>query len=64
MTESSIQEGEHGAAVDKAARFLANTPPAERPKPLMPALKAMFGITAAEACEAIRESRALKRGAD
>jgi hypothetical protein len=61
MTEPTIRECEHGAAVDNAAHFLANTPPAERPKPLMPALKAMFGITASEACEAIRESRALKR---
>ncbi len=56
-------EHEHSAAVDEAARFLASTPPAERPKPLVPGLKAMFGISSIEACEAIRQSHDLRRAA-
>lgn len=49
-------EHEHSAAIDECARFLAMTPPSARPKPLVPALKAMFGLSSIEACVAIRES--------
>lgn len=52
---------EHSAAVDEAARYLADVPPGERPKPLVPALKAMFGLSAVECCQAIRESHEMIR---
>ncbi|HEV2898516.1 MAG TPA: hypothetical protein VGX71_11915 [Pseudaminobacter sp.] len=51
---------EHSAAVDEAARFLAATPPGDRPKPLVPALKAMFGLSAVECCQAIQESHMIR----
>jgi hypothetical protein len=44
-------------AIGQAAQFLATTPLHERPKPLVPALKAKFGLSALGACQAIRESR-------
>ena len=55
---------EHSAALDEAAVFLSAVPPAERPRPLVPALREMFGLTALECCEAIREShhRRLRTG--
>lgn len=47
---------EHSAAVEEAAAFLRTVPPPERPRPLVPALKAMFDLTSLEAVEAIRLS--------
>jgi hypothetical protein len=44
-------------AIGQAAQFLATTPLRERPKPLVPALRAKFGLSALGACQAIRESR-------
>lgn len=55
---------EHSAAVDIAARYLAETPPLARPAPLVPAMREMFGISSIECCEAIRESHAMAGGAD
>lgn len=52
----------HTAAVEEAARFLLAVPPVERPKPLVPALREMFGLSPVEACEAIRLSHTLKEG--
>jgi hypothetical protein len=40
--------------IAQAAVFLSTTPLLQRPKPLIPALKAM---SAAESCEGIRQSR-------
>lgn len=40
----------------EAARWLSTTPQRQRPKPLMPHLQRTFGLTAAEACKAIRQS--------
>jgi hypothetical protein len=51
---------EHSAAVDEAARYLASVPPRERPKPLVPAMREMFGLTAVEVCQAIQESRLIR----
>jgi hypothetical protein len=48
---------EHSAAIDAAAEWLASTPQADRPKPIVPHLQRTFGLTAKEACEAIREAR-------
>ncbi|MAW86515.1 MAG: hypothetical protein CMJ42_08310 [Phyllobacteriaceae bacterium] len=56
-------EHEHTAAVDECARFLAVTPPVARPKPLVPAMREMFGITASDTCEAIRLANEMRREA-
>ena len=47
---------EHSAAVDEAAAYLATVPPSERPRPLVPALREMFGLNSLEAVDAIRQS--------
>ncbi|MER9590937.1 hypothetical protein NKI94_19290 [Mesorhizobium australicum] len=49
-------EHSHSAAIDQAAQWLATTPPRQRPAPLVPAMRAMFGLSAVETCEAIRQS--------
>lgn len=54
---------EHSAAVEEAASFLAAVPPGERPKPIVPALRSMFGLSAVECCEAIARSHDLRRAA-
>ena len=48
---------EHSAAIDAAAEWLASTPQAERPHPLVPHIQRTFGLTAIQAIEAIREAR-------
>lgn len=55
---------ESTSAIDQAARFLAITPPCDRPRPLVPGLRAMFGLNAVETCQAIRESYQIRGGAD
>lgn len=42
--------------IDEAAAWLAAVSPAERPRPIVPALRQRFGLTAPEACQAIREA--------
>lgn len=54
---------EHSAAVDECARYLAVVPTLERPAPLVPALRAMFGLTSIEVCEAIRAAQQIRRAA-
>ncbi|MDG4902929.1 MULTISPECIES: hypothetical protein [unclassified Mesorhizobium] len=51
----------HPSKIDAAARFLVATPFQARPKPLLPALRKTFGLSAAEAIEAIRQSHELRR---
>lgn len=51
----------HSEAVGIAARWLATTPLHDRPRPIIPAVQARFGLTASEACAACREA-ALIRG--
>jgi hypothetical protein len=51
-------------AIGQAAQFLATTPVHERPRPIVPALKARFGLSALGACQAIRESRLILARAD
>lgn len=65
MTALDLTAGEHqhSAAVEEAAGFLAATPPRERPVPLVPALREMFGLSAIEACEAIRLSHGKEKPA-
>lgn len=48
------------AAVDEAARWLASQNP--RPQPAVPALRARFGLTALEACWALRDAGRLQQG--
>ncbi|MDC7257387.1 hypothetical protein K0P19_21810 [Shinella sp. YE25] len=57
----NVAEHEHSHAITEAARFLATVPPTNRPKPLVPALKEMFGLNSLEACLAITESHELRR---
>ncbi len=53
----------HTAAIDEAVAFLLAVSPVERPRPLMPALREMFGLTAMQCCDAIRESHRPAGGA-
>jgi hypothetical protein len=53
----SAPEHEPCAAIEEAARWLATTPRHQRPRPIVPSLRQRFGLSAAEACEAIREAR-------
>jgi hypothetical protein len=48
---------EHSAAIDQAVEWLATTPFRDRPKPLVPALRERFGLSALEACGAISTSQ-------
>jgi len=43
------------------ARFLATTPPVERPAPLVRAMREMFGLSAIETCAAIRKAQEIRR---
>jgi len=45
-----------GAKVDEAAAWLAARPPHQRPHPIVPELRKLFGLTTSEACAAIREA--------
>ena len=54
---------EFTAAVSEAARYLAVVPPEHRPRPLVPALRQMFDLSAVQACEAIAESHRIRRAA-
>jgi hypothetical protein len=47
-------------AVLDAAKWLATTPSAKRPHPLVPHLQRAFGLSAKEAVEAIREANLIK----
>ena len=47
---------EHSAAIEEAAAWLAGIPYAERPEPLVPTIRAMFGLSAWQACQALREA--------
>jgi hypothetical protein len=47
-------------SIADAAAWLASTPVAERPRPLVPALRRRFDLTALQAVDAIRKSHKLK----
>lgn len=51
---------ETSSAIEEAARWLAITPPHARPRPLVPAMREMFGLSPVEACMAIRESHLIR----
>lgn len=46
-------EAASGVAIDEAVAWLAATPPAARPRPIVPHLRKMFGLSAAGACAAL-----------
>ncbi|WP_442577579.1 hypothetical protein ACSBOB_18575 [Mesorhizobium sp. ASY16-5R] len=50
--------------IEEAARFLASTPPQARPKPLLPAMKAMFDLSTIDVVQAIRQSHDIQGGAN
>lgn len=47
-------------SIKQAARWLATTPEAQRPHPILPHLQKSFGLTAKEACDAIREANLIQ----
>ena len=55
--EPTPVENEHPAAIDLAAQWLRDLPAHAIPWPLVPALRARFGLTAAGACVVIGEAR-------
>lgn len=63
MSDPSLPEHEHSATIGEAARWLISTPSAQRKRPVIPLLVAMFGLTPAQACEACREAHAIRRAA-
>ena len=48
------------AMVDEAAAWLAARPQHQRPHPIVPELRKLFGLSAAEACQAIRDANLIK----
>ena len=60
MPAPATTDHQSNPRISEAAQFLATTPPIERPKPLLPALKAMFNLSLVEAVESIRESRLIR----
>ena len=57
MTALTPPENEYTAQIDEAARWIASLSPHEVPRPIIPALRERFGLSAQEACVAIGESR-------
>ncbi len=55
-----MTDHEHTEAVTECARYLAHTPPEQRPTPLVPALKQMFNLSSSEVCAAISESHLIR----
>ena len=52
---------ESSGAIDLAAQWLATRPAGGEPRPVIPALRAQFGLTAVEACQAIKEADTFRR---
>lgn len=46
--------------IEQAARWLATTPDAKKPHPVVPYLQREFGLSAAEAVAAIREAQLIR----
>lgn len=51
-------------AIHKAARWLATTPEAQRPHPIIPHLQKSFCLTAKQACDVIREANLIRARAN
>jgi hypothetical protein len=61
MTDLTPPEHEHSAAIDEAARWYATTTEGKSRSPI-PVLRDRFGLTALEACYALREASLIKAG--
>lgn len=46
--------------VDSAAAWLASRPEHHIPHPIVPELRKLFGLSAVEACQAIRQANAIR----
>jgi hypothetical protein len=53
---------ESTAAIDEAAAYLAAVAPEHCPRPLVPAMRAMFDLSPSQACQAIAEANRMRRG--
>lgn len=51
---------DRSTATAKAATWLATTPEAQKPHPLIPHLQLTFGLSLQEAIQAIRESQLIR----
>jgi hypothetical protein len=56
MTALTAPEHETSAAVDEAAAWLATAPRDRIGRPIIPHLREMFGLSASEAIESVREA--------
>lgn len=56
MTGVTPPEHQHSAAIDEAAAWLSLYPRERIGRPIIPALRERFGLSATEACEAVREA--------
>lgn len=56
MTSLTPPEHEHSAAIEEAALWLATTPRHQVEGHVVPELRRRFGLSALEACAAIREA--------
>ncbi|PRD41374.1 hypothetical protein C5748_22065 [Phyllobacterium phragmitis] len=60
MSSLTPPEHEHSAAIEEAARWIATTPDHAKPRPIIRAIQERFGISAIEACYAIREANLIR----
>ena len=63
MISLTPPEHEHSALIDEAAAWLATRSPQERQRPAVVELRERYGLSAVEACQAMRQSNLLKGGA-
>lgn len=50
--------------IDTAAEWLASRPAHQAPRPIVPELRKLFGLSAIEACAAIRQANEIRRAAN
>ncbi|MEF2071914.1 hypothetical protein [Consotaella aegiceratis] len=61
---SAEADGLKSQPVDLAADWLRVTPPEKRPHPIIPHLHRTFGLSAGQACAAIREASTIRARAE
>lgn len=61
MISLTPQEHEHSAIVDEAARWLATNPPEQRSRAVILLLRERFGMSAMEACEAVKQAGDIRK---
>ena len=57
----TVLDHQSSAAIDQAAQWLATRPAGGEPRPVIPVLRGQFGLSAVEACQAIKEADTLRR---